>query len=210
MLKYAFLFLIGITCDMHRLPQLIVEKSSIGDVFVQSNKATLKSLSMQGGSSSDSIKKAAYKNRNWGMKLYWNIATPDSINKQSIRYRFLEELFSEDLPKEVYVVETNTNGGKTITRNFVVYRDDSGHFQAQLYMYFEGKWQKRQSIELTTCLLSDNLSKLILKPGRGFNSDDIIISRFWGRVHNVVASEYYLTGTLAIDSGIKQIIDDVY
>lgn len=209
MIKHAFLFLIAI-CNMHLLPQSIGDESSVDAVFIKWNKETLKSLAKQKEASADSIVIASLDNRSWNIPLYWDIAAPDSINKQSVRYRFLKNLTFEDLPKDIYVVEANSNGAKIITRSFVIYKDRTGHYQAQLYMYFKGQWEMRKIIELDTCLLNPNLNKFILRRGLGFNSDDIIISRFVGRVHKVVESEYYLGGTLAQDSGIKKLIDDGY
>lgn len=210
MIKYTLLLLIGSTCNISLLPQVQPGELSINRVFVEWNKATLKSLALQKVASADSTLIASLDNRSWGIPLYWDIASPDSVNKKSVRYRFLDKLSSEDLPKDIYVVEANSNGSKRVIRSFVIYKNKVGHYQARLYMYFGNQWEMRKITELDTCFLSPKLNNFIAKRGLGFNSDDIIISHITGGVRKVQESEYYLGGTLAMDSGIKELIDHGY
>jgi hypothetical protein len=168
----------------------------------------MQSLERQGQSATDSSKKASYANRIEFFPFYLGIKSSDSINKISLRYLFLKEVLPDMKDRTFYVVEANSMGAKIIIRNFVFYKNNSGITEVQLYTYYENTWHKKEKIQLQTFRFDDDLKKYNLKNWKGFNNDDVIITRLGRKETRLITSEFYLPGTLSVNSGIKQILDE--
>jgi hypothetical protein len=168
----------------------------------------MQSLARQKNSVADTSRKASYANRIEFFPGYLGIESTDSINTNSLRYRFLKQLLPNMKDSTFYVVEANSTGAKIIIRNFVFYKDNVGNTEVQLYNYYDKTWHKRGKIKLQAFNLDHDLKKYILKNGKGFNYEDIIITRIERDKFSSISSEYFVDGTLSIDSGIKQVLDD--
>ncbi|HET6226375.1 MAG TPA: hypothetical protein VFF27_08860 [Bacteroidia bacterium] len=179
-----------------------LEQSQTDSLFKNWNKATFFSLERQLESSTDTTKKSFYENRLLAFKAYLNINTLETINKNSIRYEFLTAFSPFPKDSEFYIIESNESGQKVLLRNFVLY-PNRDVVKVEFYIK-NGKWKKNGAFEMKKFNLSGNLKNYLTQ--KGFNDDDIVITKFEnGRIKE---SEYFLFGTLATSSGIKNILDN--
>ena len=102
----------------------------------------------------------------------------------------------------IYVIEANESGQKILLQNFVVY--PTGSSAKVDYYINEGSWRKSRSFDIQNFVLNENLKNFLTK--KGFNEDDVIISKFDNG--EIKASEYFLYGTLSTSSGVKTILDN--
>jgi len=188
-------------CSMLK-PNCRQGQSSIDSLFVNWNEKSLASLDRQITLSTDSVKTSAYKNRLLAIKAYLDVATSKTVNVNSIRYKFLRELIPHQKSPEFYVIEANESGQKILLQNFVVY--PTGSSAKVDYYINEGSWRKSRSFDIQNFVLNENLKNFLTK--KGFNEDDVIISKFDNG--EIKASEYFLYGTLSTSSGVKTILDN--
>jgi len=173
----------------------------VDSLFIKWNEKSLASLERQIQLSPDSVKRVAYKNRLLALKAYLDIATSTTINTKSIRYKFLTSLFPRQMNSEFYVIEANESGQKVLLQNFVVY--PTGNIARVDFYYFDGGWRKSRSFKIQNFALNEDLQSYLTK--KGFNEDDVIISKFENG--KIKVSEYFLYGTLSASSGVKTILD---
>lgn len=188
-------------------PNLIYAQTRLDFVFVSWNRSTVQSLSMQKQLATDSIQKAMYGNRLLSVKEYWRIRDTADFNDKSIRYKLLKTVFAESKgrKKDFYIIEANETGSKVLLRSFVLYPHSASIVDIEFYDFVSGRWQKTGKATKDSFHLQADLKSYILKFGKGFNNDDIIITLFEnGRV---IESEYFLFETLSSKSNIKKILE---
>jgi len=183
-------------------PNCKLSQPQIDSLFMEWNKTTILSLERQLELSIDTIKKSFYENRLLAFKTYLKINNSETINPNSIRYKFLTELSSSQKGSEFYIIEANESGAKVLLRTFVLFTNPKTT-KVDIYINDE-KWKRTGFFELKDFSLKEDLSSYITL--KGFNNDDIIITRFENT--KVKKSEYFLSGTLALSSGIKNILDN--
>ncbi len=179
----------------------------LDSLFISWNKSTLESLDRQIKVTTDSLQKTFYSNRFLSAKEYWGIKNIDDLNNSSIRYKFLETLFSNsnNETKDFYVIEANESGSKVLLRNFILYRNSNNTVDVEFYDFFNEGWQKKGRFKEDNSTLQTTLKNYLSQFGKGFNYDDIVITKF--RNGHVQESEYYLYSTLSSESKIKKILE---
>jgi hypothetical protein len=181
-------------------------QSPLDSIFVSWNKFTFKSLKRQTQSTIDSVQKAMYENRLLSVKEYWNIKNIDDFNNTSIRYKLLKTVFvKSNKKKDFYIIEANESGSKVLLRSIVLCISSASTVDADFYDFFNGEWKITRKLKGIDFYLQSDFKNYISRFGKGFNSDDIIITEFKnGRVQE---SEYYLYSTLSAESKIKNVLD---
>lgn len=177
----------------------------IDSSFINWNKCTFKSLERQLNNTNDEKDREMFLNRLLAFHAFLDVESVDTINHQSIRYKFLKVLFHKKKYKNFYIVEANLSGESVLLRNFVVYKDFNNITVIDFYIFINGEWKKIGNSKVEIFLLNTNLKKYILKFPSGYNHDDIIITQFDNEI--VVTSEYYLYRTLSSLSGVQRILD---
>ena len=182
-------------------------QTNLDSVFIDWNKATFQSLKQELVTPNGIKKKDLYENRFEAFKAYLEIDSIGSVNRKSIRYAFLNTLFSEcNCEKsDLYIIEADEEGYMMTIRNFVVYLDSMHIPNVEFYTFIDGKWDLKGSGQINSFIDKNDLRDHVVDFGRGFNHDDVIITRF----ENAKAkeSEYYLLYTLSGQSGFKAFID---
>ena len=207
MLRRSKALLFFISFFVLTLPNYINAQTNLDSVFIGWNKATFQSLKQQIASPNGIKKSSLYENRLVGLKAYLEIDSIGSFNRKSIRYEFLNTLFSEcNCEKsDLYIIEADEEGYMMTIRNFVVYLDSMHIPNVEFYTFIDGKWDLKGSGQINSFIAKNDLKEYVVDFGRGFNNDDVIITRF----ENAKAkeSEYYLLYTLSSQSGFKAFID---
>lgn len=194
------------SCSLSKPYQAYAQRE-LDTEFVNWNKATFESLERQLQESKDSTQSALYQNRLSVIKGYWNIETTESVNDKSIRYKFLQTVFSNlgNSQKSFYVIEANESGSKILLRNYVLHINHNGAVEVQFYDFAREGWRKTGEFMQDSLYLRSDLKTYISPFGKGFNYDDIVITEFEnGRL---VESEYYLYSTLSVESKVKNVLD---
>lgn len=176
-------------------------------IFINWNETTFQSLERQKALQYDIKVKEIYDNRLRALKLYLAVDSSNKINHASIRYTFLNMLFSEheNTGSTLFVIEADKLGYTTTLRNFVIRVDSSKNVRIEFYNYINEKWKKVGGCHLNDFQVNYQLKTYFTKFNKGFNQDDFIITLFSN--NKIVESEYYLYSTLSIDSNMKRIID---
>jgi hypothetical protein len=183
-------------------------QGAIDSVFVNWNKATISSLERQIKSKTDSVQRSRYENRRSVITDYLNIENVAGVNTESIRYRFLKKIFQHLENRRVskfYIIEANESGSKVLLRIFFVYIDSMNNANIEFYTNVNQAWQKRGSCQINNFYFEEGLKGYITQQWKGFNDDDIIVTKFDKNV--VQESEYFLYGTFSNTSCIKKILD---
>jgi hypothetical protein len=196
---FIFLFITLSICSYAQEP--------MDSVFINWNKTTFQSLERQKLLQHSSKAKSVYKNRLSALKLYLGIGNTKEINHASIRYSFLDMLFSEhEYAKSTFlVIEADKLGYMTTLSNFVVWVDSSKNVRIEFYNYINGEWKKVGGCYLNDFYIDFKLKNYFTKLNTGFNKDDVIITLFSNNA--IIESEYYLYSTLSTGSNMKRIID---
>lgn len=179
--------------------------SNVKDTFVKWNKATLESLRYHKHLAKNTARSHIYQNRLVALKAYLEIDTDNKVNVNSIRYQFLNEIFSKNKEKRnFYVIEANHSGESVELKNYVIYPDGDMLFKVEIYYYNETKWVKKSGSERVNCTSKPNLRRVTTKFGTGFNLDDVIVTEFANK--SVKFSDYHLYGTLNNESLLRKIL----
>lgn len=177
-------------------------------IFIHWNEATLQSLERQQATSLNDKQKSNYNNRILGFKWLMRLEDAKTLDKESIRYRFLQLIQPQIEKREVVIVEANYNGSTQVLRNFLVYKGDNDTSVVELYLFLkEGGWYKKGTAKTQVLQFDMPLSKYLTNYGKGFTYEDVIISHFSNGKNKVITSEYYLFTTLSADSGVKKLLD---
>lgn len=90
-------------------------------------------------------------------------------------------------------------------RSYVLCIGSTGIVDVEFYDFFNDRWQKTGKFTKDNFKLQGDLKMYISKFGKGFNNDDIVVTKFEnGRVKE---SEYFLYGTLSSTSNIKELLN---
>ena len=206
MLKVSFLLWLSFSFWFADRSTSIYRRPGIDSVFVSWNKATFQSLERNEKLASDSIQRAAYKNRASAIQEYLNIKNLGDVNNASVRYRFLDKVLAGLQGKgEFYIIEANSSGAMVQLRNFVVYPTSPNGIHIDVYLDRPSGWLRIGEGNDLTCRINDLAEGNILKALHGWNSDDIIVTKFENQ--SVKYSEFILYGTLSTSSSIKMILD---
>ena len=175
----------------------------VDSVFVSWNKATIASLRLQAEKEERASLKDYYQNRLDAFYAYTDIQVDSQINKNAVRYKFLNYLKGQLKEARVIIIEATLSGEYVDTRNFVLYPQAKDKATIEVYRYDRNGWRKDKVVEQYRLTFDKSLLGSRVEWEQGFNHDDIIISHFQnGKVEE---SEYFLYGTLS-GEGIERII----
>ena len=129
----------------HNINIVKSDTATIDKMFVDWNKATLKSGKRQIDSTEDGYT-AKKMLKSWliAFKQFIEIQEPEKVNRHSIRYEFLNEVIDRiTTDKEFYIIESNLSGQTSIIRNFVVYPIVKDTSIVETFFYPDDKWKKK-------------------------------------------------------------------
>ena len=176
---------------------------NIDTLFINWNKATIKSLDDQISQTKDTTQKTQLINRLSALKYYVDIKRIEEVNATSIRYQLLAEIEKFNYGKsDFYVIESNRSGEKIDIISYVIYLNNPDTLN--IYNFIKNKWVRHSAFLGNNLNLDTNLKNYFTKFGLGFNQDDVIISLLNDR--NVLSSEFFLFATLADIANIKKIL----
>lgn len=166
-------------CSIIR-PNLVCAQVRLDSAFINWNKATFESLNRQTQLAADSMQKAMYKNRLIAVKEYWRVRDLADFNDKSIRYKLLKAVFAKhkDKKKSLYIIEANESGSKVLLRSYVLCIGSTGIVDVEFYDFFNDRWQKTGKFTKDNFKLQGDLKMYISKFGKGFNNDDIVVTKF--------------------------------
>ncbi len=200
-----FLFFIFFSCLVHN-PNQTYAQQHLDSVFINWNISTFKSLDAQIQSSTDSVQKSNYENRRLTFNGYLDIEKVESVNTESLRYKFLRKIRLRNNERQnFYIIEANKSGMSMLLRNFVVQIGAAHKAEIVFFTYVNGKWQKQGLCKKDNFNIDNDLKSSITEFGNGFNYGDIIVTKFENNL--VKESQYYLYSTLSMKSGIKEVLN---
>ena len=178
-------------------------QADLDSIFIRWNTLTFRSLERQKKLADDTSQKKYYENRAEAFKAYWEVKDSTALNSKSIRYKFLKVLFSSNYGKKpvFYLVESNKSGYKATIRNFIIYPDSSDSLNVDYYTFSKSKWQFVEKKVLNNCSIGHNLEGYVTKFWKGFNQDDVVVTRF--EFGDLSESYFYLFYTLSAASCFK-------
>lgn len=202
---YVILYVSMSFCSINQ-SNCIYAQPKIDSIFVKWNKKTLQSLEQQKISVTDDKQKILYENRQRSIKAYWEINSVENLNENSIRYQFLKTVFVKYNNKDsiLFTLEANESGYMVTLRNFVAYIDSPNTAKIDFYTFENGKWELKGRSKIKGFFYEENLNAYLSDFGKGFNQDDIIITKF--ACNSPVKSEYFLPYTLANKCCFKDVI----
>ena len=199
------LLLYFFSCLVYK-PHQIYAQRHLDSIFINWNISTFKSLDAQIQSSADSVQKSNYENRRLTFNGYLDIEKVESVNTESLRYKFLDKIrLGNNERQNFYIIEANKSGMSMLLRSFVVYIDTAHKAEIVFYTYVNGKWQKRGLCKKDNFNIDNDLKSSITEFGKGFNYGDIIVTKFENNF--VKESQYYLYSTLSMKSAIKEVLN---
>ncbi|RPD42561.1 hypothetical protein [Chitinophaga barathri] len=182
--------------------------SLLNKTFLLWNHVTLKSLEGQYAVAAKDRQKKDYDNRIFGFKALMELDDAKSVNKNSLRYLFLQQVLPRIKSKNVFIVEANMMASVHVLRNFLIYKADNDTSMVELYIYLREKgWYKKGSTRIHGLKFDTPLSQYLVSFGKGFTYEDVIISHFGTDNEITITSEYYLFTTLSAESDVKKLLD---
>jgi|HubBroStandDraft_2_1064218.scaffolds.fasta_scaffold27792_3 hypothetical protein len=187
-------------------PGTSYKQTSLDSVVAAWNRATYISLNKESTAATDSSQRQKYENRLEVLRDTYVDTRAERIDSGSLRYQILRKIFAEsgEAKMDFYVIEANNSGAKILLRDFVVYPRTHHEFSTDVYIYGRDGWFKQAEVKNLNCDIVDGFEGNYAKFGHGFNEDDVIITKFEKNI--VKYSEYFLSGTLAATSGIKEVL----
>jgi hypothetical protein len=180
-------------------------QNMIDNVFVNWNKASLQSVARQKAAAKDSMIRSKYENRLEVMQVALGVGDEQKVKEQSIRYEFLVKIapFLNLKKSNVFIIEANANTYTLLIRSFLIAVDSNN--RATVYVYTHGKndWQLQQTCVINNIRFEEDLKTYNTQYGKGFNGDDVIITRM--KDGQVLESEYFINFTVSKKSLFKDI-----
>lgn len=176
----------------------------IYSLFYHWNKMSLTALNNNIKLADNPAEKDLYKDRLSAKSEMWGVK-PGSINSQSLRWLFLEQI-STDFKwkdKDWSVIEVVKNGERTSLRNYLICYNEK-QTTIIVYDFYKGKWTKiREDIEhFKMRELIDPKEKVPIY--EGWSLGDVVVTNFKSALP--LKSEYFVETTLAKNCIISKII----
>jgi hypothetical protein len=199
-LFYSGVFLFGCTSNSIE-PKMI----NVDSAFLNWNLSIIKVLNCHIKSVRDSSERQDYENRLEAFMASIGIDKPNTINKRSIRYDFLQTIveFISAQP-EFYIIESDKSGERVLIQTFLV-KVKGNNLNVSLFEFNDSKWIKKNDSKNIHLNIKGRLKdeKTIL--GSGYNEDDVIVTHFLN--NQIVDSEFYLYASISNESWLKKIIN---
>lgn len=161
---------------------------NLDELFKSWNLATYKSIETQTEISEKDSKLALFKVQN-------DIVEFDKINKNAIRYKFLEKLSNQYLNiSNYYIIETAISGEYYQPRIFVMYSRNQKSTNVFKYEYINKKWEYIDSF-LLPYYFKYNYKDYVTNHGKETNQHDITVTQIIN--NKVVKSDFFSTGTMS-------------
>lgn len=178
--------------------------ATLDSLFYNWNKATIQSIDAHIVNSVDQSEKSLYNNRKASVLAIWDIET-DSLNKNSIRMKFLDRIY-HDIPllsNDFKIIEVMKSGEKVILDNYLISRGVHGQVKAFKYRFTRGQWTKIAESHFSVNERDFSTKKAKVPLGSSKIFYDVIISSF---SKGFVKSDYFLYSTLSEKSKIASLI----
>jgi hypothetical protein len=202
-LAYLSYFVILLSCG--NMNTDVTQPLNRDTLFVNWNNETLLSLNNHIHSSNEASEKETYNNRLLAFKAFVDIRDYTEVNVNSIRYRFLQELFKDaNKNGDFYVIEANRSGESVEIKNYVAFINDKNIDRVIIYNFNDGKWIRENGTIKMDLPKNIDPKNQFVKFGSGFNQDDVIIKQF--RKYKIYSCEYYIYNTLSGASSFKKIL----
>jgi len=121
-------------------------------------------------------------------KIQEDINDFEKINKNAIRYKFLEKLSNQYLNiSNYYIIETAISGEFYLPKVYIMYSSNKKSTNVLKYEYINRKWEYIDSFLLPK-YFSYNFKKYLTKYGKGLNYNDITITHVAN--NNVLSSDF--------------------
>ena len=178
-------------------------QSDIDALYLGWNKATLADMKHQLQNVPDE-QKEWYQNNIDALHSTGNL-NADSIDKESLRHTFLSHLTTR-FPKlfdNFLVIEITKSGEIQKIFKFVLDISDCTHPVIYGYQY-KGEWESIGIIKDAKLTVNKDLDQIQTAPQKGFNFEDIIVTRFVSG--KVKSSKYFAHFTLAEKSFVTDVL----
>jgi hypothetical protein len=178
-------------CSCAHYNSINMQDKEIDGLFNSWNDATIKSISTQRNSTTQEKEKSLYENRVDALKAYLKLDDSGKINKNSIRYKFLQKL--QNTNSDFYIVESNRSGEQVVIRNYVIYPKNNKTMDVVKYELRNNDWIIIKKYVLSNPIeFSFKTNRKIF--GSGNNMDDVIITHISNKT--ITNSDFYLFSTM--------------
>jgi hypothetical protein len=179
--------------------------TNIDSLFNEWNQVSLHSLKTELSLAKNADEKSLYENRLEVRPAYWNIES-DSLNKESIRWKFLEQVQKDFNWKDNNwtVIEMMKSGEVRILKNHLICYDSSGA-KIITYQWFYDKWRKIDEKHGVFKMKDLALSKARVPFNSGKYDYDIIVTNF--KSEHILESIYFINTTLSDKGKIAYVIN---
>lgn len=183
----------------------------IDSLLVSWNKATLRSLKDHIRMAPDKRAKEAYRIVDVGYGDYLG-GENTTVDHESMRYMFLQTLHEhlKSTGDNVYIIEANESGERTMIYNYVLFRDTSEHIIniVRFNLQKDNKWHWDAAGKREVDNLSEKWSRLDAAPLQGktsgVNNDIVIVTKISDG--KIGYSNFYLDFTLPAGCPIDSIL----
>lgn len=129
-------------------------------------------------------------------KSYLGIEDESELNRESIRFKFLNTLRQESLlPRDFCLAEIRSAGERVIIKNLLFEKLGADSLKIIEFDYMEEDWKKIEERKVRRWEFKSPLVLERVPFGKGGNPDDVIITRF--RKFKILESEYFIYGTFS-------------
>ncbi|MBP4139795.1 hypothetical protein EV143_11725 [Flavobacterium chryseum] len=157
-------------------------------IFINWNIATANSMQLQEKSINDEYQKSLYKNRLEAFKSYIDVGDLNQLNKNSIRYKLLNQ-YLNDWDDKFYIVEANESGEIATKISYIILQNGTGTSKVLKYIYRNGKWEKAKEYAVSSSFKFDRES-YNTKFGEGKNENDITVT--YAENSTIISSDFFL------------------
>lgn len=183
-----------VSCGQYKNLQTPNQDLNINKIFISWNLSTYKSIERQANTSIKEIK-TDFKKQMELFKIQEDINDFEKINKNAIRYKFLEKISNQYLNiSNYYIIETETLGEFYLPKVYIMYSSNKKSTNVLKYEYINRKWEYIDSFLLPK-YFSYNFKKYLTKYGKGLNYNDITITHIVD--NNVLSSDFFIKGSMS-------------
>ena len=170
------------------------QDKEIDEVLKSWNTSTMNSIEKQISQTKNETFKYVCENRKNSLKRYLEIDEFNQVNKNSIRYEFLNKIFRFKNSNDFYVIEANKSGEYVTIQNYVIYKKNKKKVEIFRFEYIKGKgWMLMEKFSIKGNV-EISPEKYYLEFGSGVNQSDVIITHFANKC--VDESYYYIYSTM--------------
>lgn len=187
-----FIYCLILLCSCGKQNSMNTKSIDIDEIFKTWNIATSKSIHLGINSTNNENQISLYKNRLEALKNYLAISDFQTINNNSIRYKFIKETI-RNWNHNFYIVEANESGEQISIISYILFPNQNGTTKVFRYEYKKGDWVKTEENTMNYSFKFDRKTYSTTF-GNGKNQNDVIITHIEN--NQIIGSDFFLFSTM--------------